>query len=319
MKPILKWAGTVAASLAGLLILAIAYVFIGSQRMLDRSYPKRPSTVHAPVTADSVARGAHLAVVSTCTDCHGQDLTGTRLPVPGSTVYAPNLTITTKSLSDADIDRTIRQGLRSDGKSVLFMPSHAYASFTDDEVASIIAYLRSFSPKGMAWPKPRLGLGVRVALVAGIVRTEAAEFTDTPPPLDLGARYEKGRHLAQIVCGQCHGTNLSGEPKAPVHPTPDLLMVAGYDPGAFRTLMRTGKAPGGREVEVMSKIAPGNLSYLTDDEIDAIYDYLVARCKALTAKQNAKQRSGTAAAPPRLAAFHAGLMTSWVESTLLWR
>jgi hypothetical protein len=55
MKPILKWAGTVAASLAGLLILAIAYVFIGSQRMLDRSYPKRPSSVHAPVTADSVA------------------------------------------------------------------------------------------------------------------------------------------------------------------------------------------------------------------------------------------------------------------------
>jgi hypothetical protein len=32
----LKWAGIVFASLAGLLLLAVAYMFIGSQRMLDR-------------------------------------------------------------------------------------------------------------------------------------------------------------------------------------------------------------------------------------------------------------------------------------------
>jgi hypothetical protein len=122
MKPILKWAGIVAASLAGLLVLAIAYVFIGSERILHRSYPKRPSAVHALVTADAVARGAHLTVVSTCTDCHGKDLSGTRLPLPGSTFYAPNLTIMTRSLSDSDIDLAIRKGLRSDGKSVLLMP-----------------------------------------------------------------------------------------------------------------------------------------------------------------------------------------------------
>jgi hypothetical protein len=266
MKPILKWAGIVAASLAGLLVLAIAYVFIGSQRMLDKSYPKRPSTVHAP----------------------------------GSTVYAPNLTIVTRSLSDADINWAIRRGLRSDGKSVLFMPSHGYAAFTDDEVASIIAYLRcSFRPQGAASPEPRLGLGVRVALVAGIVRTEAAEFHDRPP-LDHGVRYEKGRHLAHVVCGQCHGTNLSGESKAPVHPTPNLLIVAGCDPGSFRALMRTGKAPAGREVEVLLKIARGNLSNFTDDEIHAIhaiYDHLVARWKVLTANQNAPSGAGPAQPP----------------------
>jgi mono/diheme cytochrome c family protein len=128
---------------------------------------------------------------------------------------------------------------------------------------------------------------VRVALVRGIVRTEAAEFTQTPPPLDLGVRYENGRHLAQVVCGQCHGVNLSGEPKRPVRPAPDLLIVAGYDRGAFRTLMRSGTAPGGRQTVSMLRIAGGNLSAFTDDEIDAIYDYLVARWKALTAKRNA--------------------------------
>ena len=283
MKRILKWAGIVAASLAGLLVLAIAYVFIGSQRILDRTYPKKPSAVQSSATAEAVARGAHLTVVSTCTDCHGKDLTGIRLPVPGSTFYAPNLTIMTRSFSDADIDLAIRQGLRPDGKSVLFMPSHGYASFTDDEVASMIAYLRSLSPRGAASSERHLGLAMRVAFVTGILRTEAAEFTGIPPPVDLGARYENGRHLAQVLCGQCHGVNLSGEPKRPVRPSPDLLVVAGYDRDAFRTLMRTGRAPGGRQTVSMLRVAGGSFSNLTTEEIDAIYDYLVARWKSLAA------------------------------------
>jgi len=199
MKRMLKWAGIVVASLVGLLVLAIAFVFAGSERILDRSYRKRPSTVHASITPDQVARGAHLALIATCTDCHGKDLTGNQLPVPGSVIYAPNLTVMTGTLSDADIDVAIRQGLRPDGKCVLFMPSHGYASFTDDEVASIIAWLRSLRPKGAPSPEPRLGLGVRVAFVTGMVRTEAAEFAHMPPPLDLGERYEKGRHLARVI------------------------------------------------------------------------------------------------------------------------
>jgi mono/diheme cytochrome c family protein len=286
MKRIMKWAGIVVASLAGLMVLGIAFVFIASQRMLDRTYPKRPTAVHAASTAEAIARGAHLVVVATCTDCHGKNLTGTLLPVPGSTVYGPNLTVITNSLSDADIDRAIRQGLRPDGKSELLMPSHGYASFSDDEVASIIGYLRSLKPLGTPSPELRFGLQVRVGLVAGILRPEAREAADATPPLDLGAPYEKGRHLAQVVCGQCHGTNLSGTPPKDPVPAPDLLIVGAYDPAAFRSLMRTGRAGSGREVGVMSQVARGNLSRLTDDEIDATYDYLTARAKALAVNQS---------------------------------
>ena len=57
--------------------------------------------------------------------------------------------------------------------------------------------------------------------------------------------YENGRHLAQVVCGQCHGTNLSGEPKRPVRPTPDLLIVAGYDRGDFPDTDPHGQSPRG--------------------------------------------------------------------------
>jgi mono/diheme cytochrome c family protein len=190
----------------------------------------------------------------------------------------------TRSLSDADTDLAIRQGLCPDAKSVLIMPSHGYASFTDDQVASIIAYLRFLSPQGAASPDPRLGLGMRVAIVAGIIRPEAAESAGTPPPLDLGVRHEKGRHLAQGICRQCHGTDLSGEPKRPVRPSSDLLVVASYDRNQFRTLMRKGRAPGGRHAASMLTMADGNLSNLTDDEINLIYDYLIARAKAFASK-----------------------------------
>jgi hypothetical protein len=45
------------------------------------------------------------------------------------------------------------------------------------------------------------------------------------------------------------------------------------------------------KVEVMLKIGPGNLSNFTDGEIEAIYDYLVARWTGLTANQNAPAAS----------------------------
>ncbi len=277
----------VVASLAGLVVLALAYVFIASEVILDRTYPRRPSAVHAPAAAEAIARGAHLVVVATCTDCHGKDLAGTNLDVPGSTLYAPNLTALTATLSDADFDRAIRQGLRPNGRSLLVMPSHAYANFTDDEVALIIAYLRSLRPRGAVSPNPRLGLLVRAFLAVGLFKTEADELAAARPPLELGPRYDPGRHLASVICATCHGTELSGTPKDPVLPTPDLMLVAAYSRGDFHTLMRTGKASGNREVGIMSKTARNYFSSFTDPEIDAIYDYLVARGNAVAASHNA--------------------------------
>lgn len=72
-----------------------------------------------------------------------------------------------------------------------------------------------------------------------------------------------------------------------MHPTPDLLVVAGYSPDAFRRLMRNGQTAGGRQGEVMPRMARGSFSNFTDDEIDAIYDYLVERGKARAAHPNA--------------------------------
>jgi hypothetical protein len=56
MKRVLKWAGIVVAPPAGPVVLAVGYVFVDSERMLDRSYAKKPSAVHANVAPDREAR-----------------------------------------------------------------------------------------------------------------------------------------------------------------------------------------------------------------------------------------------------------------------
>jgi hypothetical protein len=50
MNRIAKWAGIVVAFLGGLIVIAIASVFIVPQRMLDRTYPNRPTAVDAAPT-----------------------------------------------------------------------------------------------------------------------------------------------------------------------------------------------------------------------------------------------------------------------------
>jgi hypothetical protein len=47
--------------------------------------------------------------------------------------------------------------------------------------------------------------------------------------------------------------------------------------------MRTGKAVGERKLELMSEVAVGSLSRLHDEEIAALYGYLVSRAAAAEA------------------------------------
>ena len=191
MRRVLKWAAIVAAVPLGVAVLAIVYVLIASQVILDRTHPSRPDPIRAASGATAIARGAHLVRIGLCRDCHGQDLAGAPFVVPDATIFGRNLTALTASFSDADFDRAIRQGLRPDGKSLLVMPSSTFANLTDDEVASIIAYLRSLPPRGAASPDPRVGLLVRTLLVTGHYRTSA----ETPVgvgPVDAGPRYAEG-------------------------------------------------------------------------------------------------------------------------------
>ena len=229
--------------------------------------------MHAEVSPEAIARGRHLVVIADCAACHGADLTGRPINLSASTVYASNLTIVTRTLSDAALDQAIRHGIRPDGRSELAMPSQAYIGFADDEVGAIIADLRSLTPKGATRPQPPPGLILRIDLARGALKPEVERVAEAKAPIEAGQAFERGRHLAAVACGQCHGTDLRGGAGAP---GPDLTVRGYYDRNQFHALMRTGVGVS-EDLGLMSRTAVTSFSHFTDDEVDAIFNYLMAR------------------------------------------
>jgi mono/diheme cytochrome c family protein len=257
-----------------------------SQAILGARHDLPPSTVVVARTADAEARGAHLIAVSACSGCHGTDLIGGPLHVFATQVYTPNLTIDAKRLSDADIDRALRAGLRPDGTSELAMPAHAYRGFTDDEVAAIIARLRALPRQGIELPKTRPGLLLRAALAVGAFKVETEKVATARAPLDAGPEFAAGRHLAATACGRCHGSDLGGTGGA----GPDMTIRGYYSRAQFHALIQKGDAIGEGNMALMTQTAQASFSHFTDAEVDAIYDYLLARDRILVAAAKAKRR-----------------------------
>ncbi len=83
-----------------------------------------------------------------------------------------------------------------------------------------------------------------------------------------------GERLTYVVgCISCHHQTPKGELNAPT-----LLVVKGYSLPEFITLLKTGVTRSGRnmlkEGSLMGIVAAEQLSYLTDEEIQAIYTFL---------------------------------------------
>jgi len=256
------------------------WLFAASEDVLHHRYAlSRPASLPKP--PDAVARGAHLAVVYGCTDCHGDDLRGRPFPHPDpfTAVTSANLTRKAARYSDADFARVIREGVTPQGYSVEFMPSNAFLRMPDDEVAAIVAYIRSLPPGGDDPPEWRPGWKGRWAMATGKFPPGMAFMPDAlaKAPRDLGAPTAQGRHLASIACSECHGTDLKGDKSGK---PPDLSIVGAYDPADFHRLMKTGVAAGGRQVGMMSAAARKRFSHFTDAEVEAIRLYLVARANA---------------------------------------
>jgi mono/diheme cytochrome c family protein len=128
----------------------------------------------------AIEEGARLATIYGCHGCHGPGLEGGVMFDQRfmARVVAPNLTRLSAGYSDLDFVRVLRHGVRPDGRSAIpAMPSPSYAYLTDEDLAQIIAYVRSVLASGEGeLPSTRLGLLVRYALHP-YLRTLA----ETPP------------------------------------------------------------------------------------------------------------------------------------------
>jgi mono/diheme cytochrome c family protein len=287
-----KWLTRFAIALLAFVAIAGTTVFALSQARLTHAYVLPAEKVAIPTQTAAIARGHHLAVISGCIDCHGQNLSGRMFfeSVMIGRFVAPNLTQgkggTGGRFSDEDWVHAIRHGVRPDGKPLLVMPSKQYYALSDADLGALIAYLKTVPPVDNELPSSTVSpMGRALMLVMRDLPLLSAERIDhsaaRPPPPAIGVTVEYGKYLA-VRCTGCHGENLSGG-KIPGTPPdwPPALNLTPY-PGAalaqwseaqFVSTLRTGVTPRGNQFD--TKYMPWKvLGQMTDDEMTALWLYL---------------------------------------------
>jgi len=255
-------------------VAAPFYVHLASEALIERRYPL--PVIEQPVTAlEKSERGVHLMTIAGCSDCHGANFEGRRESVGPLRLWATNLRMAVHHMSAGEFERALRRGLAPDATSLWAMPSKNYMYMSETDAAGLYAWLLSLTPSGRDRPRPEWDLRARLALLDGRIVPAVIATRDAPSSLDLGPRYDGGRYLARIACGECHGTDLAGSAR-----TADLIAVAAYSRTAFFDLLRRGWGAHGRRLPTMNRLAHIRFHAFADYEIMALFDYLSARAHA---------------------------------------
>jgi mono/diheme cytochrome c family protein len=293
MSRVLKGLGMMLGVLVGLVVVPLGVVYAVTEMRANKRYTVTPVTLTIPTDAASIARGKHLVeAVSDCVGCHGENLAGGPvLDDPAlAVVYARNLTPGRGGLggqlTDAEYVKAIRHGLRPDGRSLWVMPSYDYTNIADEDLAAIIAYLKTIPPVDNVVPEPTMGPLGRVLTALNQLPAFPAEYIDqaaalaVPPPPEPGVTLEYGRYLIKSAgCSGCHQPDYGGGPvpgSGPDDPPAANLTPAGNLGGwtaeDFIQTLRTGVRPNGAPLTGdMPWQAYGRM---TDDELAAVFLYL---------------------------------------------
>lgn len=257
--------------------LAWATVYALSERILRRHWEVPTVAVAVPEDAAAIERGRHLAVTRGCFSCHGDHLQGNVFfeEEHVARLAAPNLARLARERPVESLERSIRRGVRPDGTTVRGMPSETFYELTDADLGALLAYFRSAPVVERALPETEVWSLGRVGLATGKYQLAAQRIDPSRPrrePLP-GDPIAAGRYLARTTCVECHGLDLRGDPGGP-EPSPNLALVASYDPQQFARLMREGVPAGGQQLQLMAAVARERFAHFTDEEIAALYQYL---------------------------------------------
>jgi mono/diheme cytochrome c family protein len=266
----------------------------------------RPLTTRrfAP-TPERLARGTYLVKhVTPCMECHAPhrwteddapiepDMIGAgqEIPVKGlpGRVVAPNLSPDPETgagnWTDDQLARAIREGVGHDGRALFpLMPYQRYRSMSDEDVASIIVYLRSLPPVRHQQPATEVGVPVRY-----LIRSVPEPLSAPVPAPDLSTPAKRGAYLMTIAaCSECHTPQDDhGQPipglefaggfvfegpwgrVASANLTPDPSGIPYYDKALFTEVLRTGHVKARRINQIMPWHAFGGM---TDEDIAAIF------------------------------------------------
>lgn len=291
MKRVFKWIGMGVVVLLGVLAVgALIGHFTGKNR-LDKAPEVATRPVAAATDAAAVARGEHLVnAVGGCRMCHGEQLEGAPFleGEMGFTVPAPNLTAGAGGIgatySDADWERALRHGIGGDGRVLAIMPSSFYAHFSDEDLAAMIAYLKSVPPVDNDLGGRSIGFPGGVMALVGfnefthLGRIDHANAGTFAPPAGPTAEY--GQYLVSVAsCAECHAANLagtSGDPQDGPPPGPNLTpggALSDWTEADFIAALRSGQTPAGQQLD--GELMPWPLyGQMSDTELQAIWAYL---------------------------------------------
>lgn len=284
IRRLLRWLGILVVIVLGLVVAATAYVYVSSERIINRRYAVPGTAIVIPADSAAIAEGQRLATLRGCYGgCHGSEAEG-RVFIDDpllARLVAPNLTWAVRERSDVELEQIIRHGVFPDGRSTLGMPSSMFHLLTDEDLGAILAFLRMLPPSEGPQTEMRIGPLGRLGLALGQFTPQAAllDHEAPRPAVDAADTLAYGQYLALTVCTECHGLDLKGGEDGA---TPDLAVGAAYPDTAFVRLMRTGEAIGDRELELMSEVARRRFSHFTDAEIRALQAFLRQRASVST-------------------------------------
>lgn len=317
MKKILKWAGYALLGIIALLLCAAVYIQFSAMP----TYAVKAPELQIASDSARLAQGRRI-VLTDCMHCHrsndgklGGDL-WMNDPQFGK-MWTANITqhptAGIKNYSDGELAYLLRTGIKRDGHFA--GPWMTFPLMSDEDVASVIAFLRSDAPEVQPSEnrQPSAELTFLGKMVIKMFIKPTLEYPKqpivAPSPSDKVAY---GRYLATGVweCYRCHSasfeTNNDIEPEKSVgyfgggnpigdkenkpvnsaNITPDRETGIGtWTETQFSDAARFGKRPDGK---ALSHLMPP-MTMLRDDEVSAIWAYL----QTVPPLKNMVERNGT--------------------------
>jgi len=285
-------------------LLAVAITFTSGWRPFIGPKARPLTDRKFESTPQRLARGEYL--FKDCAGCHSpHDWTKHDAPVlPGmlgagmvmpieelpGRVVAPNLTPDPETGSatwtDDMLARSIREGIGHDGRALFpMMPYPHFRALPDEDVASVVVYIRTLAPVRNPLPKTAIIFPVKY-----LIRAIPEPLTAPVPLPDLSTPVKRGEYLVNVAgCADCHTPQVRGQPikgldfaggfiltgpwgrVATANITPDASGISYYDEPLFLQVMHTGYV----KARPLSQIMPWwDFKGFADEDLKAMFAYL---------------------------------------------
>jgi mono/diheme cytochrome c family protein len=287
-----KWVKRTSILLVTLVLAGVATAVVGKimgEHKMTRQITVAVAAVALNADAAHIEQGRYLFSTRGCAECHGANGGGKEVIKDGAMlVVSPNITAGANSVTATyrteDWVRTLRHGVKPNGHPVMIMPSEDYNRLTDDDVASVIGYVKQLPPVAGRTAVVQLPVPVKALYAFGAIRDAAEKIDHSLPasiPVASGVTPAHGAYVANTCLG-CHGAHLSGG-KIPGAP-PAWPAAANLTPGkgsamarypsadVFVAMLRSGRRPDGKTISTVMPFA--SLGAMNDTDVNALYTFI---------------------------------------------